>query len=112
MVGIISIIIVLVGLVVGGIVWAVKEDMKSEKGMAKGNGGLDEYNKERQGEVEKNKKKILEFLERKGKITNNEIQALVGVADATATRYMDELEAVGKVSQIGKTGTWVFYRGN
>jgi len=57
-----------------------------------------------------NKEKILEFLREHGKIQNNDVERLVGVSDATATRYLDELEKEGKVQQIGITGQSVYYR--
>ena len=60
--------------------------------------------------VEENKKKILELLKEKNKITNNDIEKLLGVSDATATRYLDELEKQGKIEQIGKTGRSVYYQ--
>jgi len=53
--------------------------------------------------------KILKYLRAKGKVTNNDIEKLLGVSDATATRYLDELEKEGKVRQIGTTGHAVFY---
>lgn len=60
-------------------------------------------------EKAKNKKKILEFLRESEKVVNNDIERLLGVSDATATRYLDELEKEQKVRQIGKTGQGVFY---
>lgn len=57
----------------------------------------------------KNKKKILEFLKEKKRVTNNDVEKLLGVSDATATRYMDELEKERKVRQIGATGRAVHY---
>jgi len=56
-----------------------------------------------------NKEKILEFLHENEKVTNNDIEKLLGVSDATATRYMNELEKEQKVRQIGKTGNAVYY---
>lgn len=55
------------------------------------------------------KSKILEEISRSGKITNDEAQQLSGVSDATAERYLDELEAEGKIRQVGKTGIKVYY---
>lgn len=43
------------------------------------------------------------------KITNNDVEKLLGVADSTATRYLDELEKEGKIKQVGKTGKGVYY---
>ena len=58
-----------------------------------------------------NKEKILGALRQAQdkKIVNNDIEKLLGVSDATATRYLDELEKEGKVRQVGKTGNAVYY---
>ena len=53
--------------------------------------------------------KILEALTVKGKITNDEVEKLLHVSDATATRYLSALEKEGKIQQVGKTGTGVVY---
>jgi len=37
------------------------------------------------------------------------VENLLLVSDATATRYLDELEKEGKIKQVGKTGKGVFY---
>lgn len=44
-----------------------------------------------------------------GRVTNNEVQQVLGVSDATVTRYLDELEKQGKIRQVGTTGNAVFY---
>jgi predicted HTH transcriptional regulator len=56
-----------------------------------------------------NKQKILEFVQANGKIQNNDVEKLVGVSDATAGRYLDELEKEGKLTQHGDIGQGVFY---
>ena len=53
--------------------------------------------------------KILEALNAKGKITNDEVEKLLHVSDATATRYLSALEKGGKIQQVGKTGKAVEY---
>src|SRR3989338_8711406 len=53
--------------------------------------------------------KILEALTAKGKITNDEVEKLLHVSDATATRYLSALEKEGKIQQVGKTGKAVKY---
>ena len=58
---------------------------------------------------EQNKRKILELLNTKHPITNNDVESYLGVSDATVTRYFDELEKEGKVRQVGKTGRHVHY---
>ncbi|MEK7601446.1 MAG: winged helix-turn-helix transcriptional regulator [Patescibacteria group bacterium] len=53
--------------------------------------------------------KILEALTVKGKVTNDEVEKLLHVSDATATRYLSALEKEGKIQQVGKTGKAVEY---
>lgn len=53
--------------------------------------------------------KLREELERKGRMTNDEAQALLGVSDATATRYFKELEKKGEVVQEGEN-RGVYYK--
>ena len=53
--------------------------------------------------------KIMTELEKKGKITNDEVEKLLHVSDATATRHLSALEKEGKIKQVGKTGTGVAY---
>ena len=48
------------------------------------------------------------FLE-KSKITNDEVEKFLHVSDATATRYLSQLEKEGKIKQNGKTGHMVSY---
>lgn len=57
----------------------------------------------------KNKQKILEFIQANGKTQNNDVEKLVGVSNATAERYLDELEKEGKLTQHGTIGQNVFY---
>ena len=59
--------------------------------------------------VEEKKNKILELLKDKNKITNNDVEKLLNVSDASATNYLQELENEGKIKQVGKTGRSVFY---
>jgi len=35
---------------------------------------------------------------------------LLEISDATATRYLDELEEEGLIKQVGKTGVSVYYK--
>ena len=74
--------------------------------LGKRNGGLISVQSRKKSE---NKKKILESLKEKGRVVNNDVEKLLGVSDATATRYLDELEKEGKVRQIGTTGHAVYY---
>jgi len=56
-----------------------------------------------------NKQKILAFVQEHGKIQNNDVEKLVAVSNATAERYLDELEKEGKLTQHGTIGHGVFY---
>src|SRR3989338_8640963 len=56
-----------------------------------------------------NKQKILTFVQTNGKIQNNDVEKLTGVSNATAERYLDELEKEGKLTQQGTIGQNVFY---
>lgn len=62
-------------------------------------------------EKEENKRKIMEFFDaaQNGRVANDDIENLLGVSDATATRYLDELEKEGSIRQVGKTGRHVYY---
>ncbi|MBU4347908.1 DUF977 family protein [Patescibacteria group bacterium] len=53
-------------------------------------------------EKQKNKKKIVEYMQSHLKITNNDVEKIAGVSDATAERYLNELEQEGILRQIGK----------
>ncbi|MFA7253420.1 MAG: DeoR family transcriptional regulator [Patescibacteria group bacterium] len=43
------------------------------------------------------------------KVTNRQVCELLKVSDATAVRYLDELEKEGIVRQIGRTGRSSYY---
>jgi len=57
----------------------------------------------------KKRDKIMTALNTKTKITNDEVEKLLHVSDATATRYLSALEKENKIKQVGKTGTGVVY---
>jgi predicted HTH transcriptional regulator len=66
--------------------------------------------KKNQREVKADRKKeIIELFDSKGKITNDNVQELFRISDATATNYLQELEDEGKIKQIGETGKHVYY---
>ena len=53
--------------------------------------------------------KIMTLFLKQSKITNDEVEKFIHVSDATATRYLSQLEKEGKIKQVGKTGHSVFY---
>lgn len=62
-----------------------------------------------QGRKRKKLDKILEAVTKHGSITNDQAEKLLHVSDATATRYLTQLEKEGKLKQDGKTGKSVKY---
>ena len=61
-------------------------------------------------EKAENKQKILKMLSGQDKITNRDVENGLKVSDATATRYLDELEKEGVLKQIGTNGQYVYYQ--
>jgi len=53
--------------------------------------------------------KVMSLFLKHSKITNDEVEKFLHVSDATATRYLSQLEKEGKIKQSGKTGHSVFY---
>lgn len=53
--------------------------------------------------------RIMAVFEKRASITNDEVEKLLHVSDATATRYLSILEQEGKIKQSGKTGKFVSY---
>jgi hypothetical protein len=53
--------------------------------------------------------KIMALFLQKSKITNDEVEKFLHISDATATRYLSQLEKEGKIKQNGKTGHAVSY---
>ena len=53
--------------------------------------------------------KIMALFLKNFKITNDEVEKFLNVSDATATRYLSQLEKEGKIKQSGKTGHMVSY---
>lgn len=68
-------------------------------------------------QIRKRKKldKVMSLFEAKDgsasspQVTNDEVEKLLHVSDATATRYLNALEKEGKIKQVGKTGKGVHY---
>ena len=94
-----QLIIFVIGVIAGGgLVWLFTRKNKVRKRV-----GLQTRRKQQRKEA------IFKELQVKSRITNDEVQALLGVSDATATNYLEELEQEGKIVQHGKTGKSVYY---
>ncbi len=53
--------------------------------------------------------RVMSLFLQKSKITNDEVEKFLHVSDATATRYLSELEKENRIKQVGKTGKAVSY---
>ena len=53
--------------------------------------------------------KIMNLFLKHPKITNDEVEKLLHVSDATATRLLAQLEKENKIRRVGKTGHYVAY---
>jgi hypothetical protein len=53
--------------------------------------------------------RIMSLFLKQSKITNDEVEKFLHVSDATATRYLSQLEKEGKIKQHGRTGAGVSY---
>lgn len=53
--------------------------------------------------------RLREHIARAKRVTNDEVEELLGVSDATATRYLEALEQEGYLRQVGEQGRGVYY---
>ena len=70
---------------------------------------LERANLKRQNRKRERINEILGLFAERQKITNDEVEKLLHVSDATATRYLETLEKEGKIKQVGKTGKYTNY---
>ena len=54
--------------------------------------------------------KIMTLFEKKETITNDDVEKLLHVSDATASRYLSLLVNEGRLTRVGTTGRSVTYR--
>ena len=112
----------IIGLVIGmGIVWFWKSRMDSRLPASPAGGrGNDRGEKWGEGDTNPNAKamqekrenleKVLAMAREKGEIRNDDVEHDLGVSNATAERYLQELEQQGKLKQVGDTGQSVRYK--
>ena len=65
---------------------------------------------QKEKEIEERTQKIITYIREKGEVSNDDIQALLGIADSTATKYLQQLEDKGLITQVGEQGRHVKYR--
>ncbi|MDP2629393.1 MAG: type IV toxin-antitoxin system AbiEi family antitoxin domain-containing protein [Candidatus Harrisonbacteria bacterium] len=73
-------------------------------------GDFNQLNEYRHEAMEHNLEKVMELAHQKEFITNDDIEHSLGLSNATAERYLNELEKRGKLEQIGERGQGVKYR--
>jgi predicted HTH transcriptional regulator len=61
-------------------------------------------------EADPRRDKVLALFDGGKEVSNETVEAALGVSDATATRILDSLEKSGHIEQIGTTGAGVVYR--
>lgn len=99
---------VVTGLIIGLFLWRKKNSsLNADKN---NNDELQGIVKDRSDQMEKNLAKALEFIVDKKKITNDELQSYLNISNATAARYLEELEKRGRLKQIGETGKYTYYQ--
>lgn len=59
--------------------------------------------------IEKRKARIMEYAQKEGKITNDDVEDIFCISDSTARNYLNELEEEGHLTQHGESGRGVFY---
>jgi predicted HTH transcriptional regulator len=88
---------------------SVRDKSSARQGGGPKKGKGDSIIEKQAKEKAEHKRKILEFIKGKEKIYNNDIEKLLKVSNATAERYLNELEKEGILKQIGKIGQGVCY---
>lgn len=97
----------ILGFVIGGGVVYFFLEVFLKNGDKGGRGLIDG----KESEKAKNIKKLKDFVvSSDGNITNDQVQELLNISDATAERYLDEMEKAGLVKQVGKEGKYTYYK--
>lgn len=64
---------------------------------------------EKENFKKENLEKLRGYIKGKKRISNNEAEEVLNISNATAERYLDDLEKEGMLKQVGRTGRSVFY---
>ena len=62
-----------------------------------------------QERIEKLKRRVMERAREQGRITNDDVEDHFCISDATANKYLNDLEDEGLLVQHGTTGRGVYY---
>ncbi|HEX5429558.1 MAG TPA: hypothetical protein VFX17_00575 [Patescibacteria group bacterium] len=99
-----------IGIVVGYVIARVQRNFAARKDSSPAAQNDNSLNQQRAVEHQAHLDKILASFNSGDEITNDKVQALLGVSDTTTGRYLEELEKQGKLQQIGTLGKYVKYR--
>ncbi|MEK7617742.1 MAG: DUF977 family protein [Patescibacteria group bacterium] len=94
------------GLVLAYAIWLIVGKKKQFDTDLEGNPLLPEAIARRRENLER----IMALAGNSPRITNDDVQRVLGVSDATATRYLSYLVDLGKLSRIGERGQQVYYQ--
>ena len=89
-----------------GVYWLIQKVSRRSADDFSGNPINPEQIKKRQ----ENLAKILSLAQSQSRISNNDVEKALGVSDATATRYLEYLVNLGRLSRYGERGQTVFYQ--
>jgi DNA-binding MarR family transcriptional regulator len=106
----VSVVVAVVALVGLGIWHLFLTKSEKEHSEILENLGMSGFTEKQQKEKEEYLQKILEILDLRDKIVNKDVEDILNVSDATATRYLDELEKEGKIMQVFTDGKYVYYK--
>src|SRR3989338_5615675 len=96
-------IIFLLGAVVGGVLVKLLDYLRQPADRGNDRTGA-VINPEQVRVRRENLEKVMVMAREKGEIANDDVEKGLGVSDATAQRYLQELEVQGKLVQIGTRG--------
>lgn len=99
-----AMILIIVGIIIGYLSWDRKSVLAEEKSE-----NSDDFIRKGEEEKANNLEKLRKYIGGHEQITNDDVQNLLNISDATAVRYLDELESAGLIKQIGPTGQSVYY---
>ena len=103
-----EIIYLVVGLVVGYV--GGRAGRLRDQGSGERVQGLQSPNQKEMEEKRKHLEEVMAYFNSHDAVTNDEVEKMLNISDATAERYLDELEKQGKITQVGKTGRQVTYK--
>ena len=102
-----TLIIFLIGSLVGGL--GIYLVMRNRRTVCESHGSST-YTEKQQVEKRERKARILEMLQEKGSITNDDIKQPLDISHPTAANYLRELVEEDKIEQIGERGRFVSYQ--